>query len=347
MPTQKKEIKTNLAKRVKTGNTALEVEVTQPDEDNNENEKFGYGQVVEVKLFELNKTREYMICEAVGEGGYSSVHLANDLSSEDVFVAVKCIDLTSPKVQRLGKQTEFEVEILQKLQHSDYVVQLLAVKTIPNQVIYIFMELGSDTLSKIFYDKRQEKTSVTTPFVVSYWTQILKAVAYIHKNDVLHCDIKLDNFVTVDGPSIRIKLIDFGCATRLSPLTDAVIRRKTLGTIRYMAPEYLKYRLVSKESDVWALGVVLYFMFMGVTPFKGTRSEARMAIINKEAEVSDVPDAAALATLQAIFQHDRELRPSCNKLLRKSFVSGTSTTNSQGSSTDKDSTSANDASSSK
>ncbi|CAD5225932.1 unnamed protein product [Bursaphelenchus xylophilus] len=300
----------------------LEIDVTQPDQDSYpENEKFGYGQVVEVTLLETGKKREYMICEALGEGGYSSVHLANDLSNEEMFVAVKCIDLTSPKVIRLGKQAEFEVEVLQRLQHSEFVIELIAVKLIPRQTLYMFMELALDSLHKIFYDKRADKVPISTSYIASYWVPILRSVSFIHQNDIVHCDLKPDNFVTMEGPGIRVKLIDFGCAARLSPLTEAVVRRKTLGTTRYMAPEYLRYRMISKESDVWALGVLLFWMMVGTTPFKGTRKEARVAILNKDIDLSEITDKDVLFSLKMILQKDRENRPSCNKLLRISLCS--------------------------
>jgi serine/threonine protein kinase len=82
---------------------------------------------------------------------------------------------------------------------------------------------------------------------------------------VIHRDLKLDNIMVFNG---KIKIIDFGFSIKMK---DAKRDFSYCGTPCYMAPEIIsrKSTIVHSESDVWALGVILYKMTVGVYPFRG------------------------------------------------------------------------------
>ena len=123
--------------------------------------------------------------------------------------------------------------------------------------------------------------------VIRYGTQIADALAHAHQHGVIHRDLKSTNaLVTPEG---RIKVLDFGLATRLRdaelqeavsakvPLTQS---RMVVGTLPYLAPELLRAEPADGRTDIWALGVLLYEMASGTHPFHGgTAFELSSAIL--------------------------------------------------------------------
>jgi eukaryotic-like serine/threonine-protein kinase len=123
--------------------------------------------------------------------------------------------------------------------------------------------------------------------VVRYGVQIADALAHAHKHGVIHRDLKSTNvLVTPEG---RVKVLDFGLATRVPPaeLQEAVSARVPLtessmiaGTLPYLAPELLRAHPADARTDIWALGVLLSEMASGKHPFPGrTAFELSSAIL--------------------------------------------------------------------
>jgi eukaryotic-like serine/threonine-protein kinase len=123
---------------------------------------------------------------------------------------------------------------------------------------------------------------------VRYGVQIADALAHAHKHGVIHRDLKSTNvLVTPEG---RVKVLDFGLATRVPPaeLKEAVSAKVPLtekssmivGTLPYLAPELLRAEPAGARTDIWALGVLLYEMASGKHPFPGrTAFEVSSAIL--------------------------------------------------------------------
>lgn len=99
--------------------------------------------------------------------------------------------------------------------------------------------------------------------------QVLSAVAYMHKQQCLHKDVKVENvvFQTEDPNDWRIKLIDFGLARRYAKESD--LYREKGGTLYTMSPEALSAGVYTAKVDVWSVGVVLYLLISGDRPFRG------------------------------------------------------------------------------
>lgn len=95
-----------------------------------------------------------------------------------------------------------------------------------------------------------------------YIAQIILALGYVHDKGYIHRDLKLENMLLQsDG---YLKLIDFGLAKKLdrNDVADTVC-----GTCEYMAPEILKEEGYTKNVDWWAVGILIYEMLIGKTPF--------------------------------------------------------------------------------
>lgn len=104
--------------------------------------------------------------------------------------------------------------------------------------------------------------------VREYITQLSSALRALHRQDVIHQDLKPDNIMLNDNE--RIKIIDFGAvhAAGLAELTSVLQRKHPEGTLNYTAPEYLMGEPGSKRSDIFSLGVICYEMLCGELPFK-------------------------------------------------------------------------------
>jgi len=104
---------------------------------------------------------------------------------------------------------------------------------------------------------------------------ICDALDYMHKHGVVHRDLKPEN-IMVDGDD-RIKLIDFGIAMKEDARRLTFVNLSTtLGTPDYISPEQVKGQRGDQRSDIYALGVMLYEMLTGETPFSGPNPLAVM-----------------------------------------------------------------------
>lgn len=98
---------------------------------------------------------------------------------------------------------------------------------------------------------------------------MLNAVSYCHSKGVVHCDLKLENFVFESRKAgAQMKLIDFGLSKKYKRNGRPV--NKVVGTAYYVAPEVLKKQDYRSSCDMWAMGVILFMMLSGVPPFNGS-----------------------------------------------------------------------------
>ncbi|RMF59260.1 MAG: hypothetical protein D6743_16595, partial [Calditrichaeota bacterium] len=101
---------------------------------------------------------------------------------------------------------------------------------------------------------------------LDYATQIAEGLQAAHKKGIIHRDIKPANLMVTDEK--QVKILDFGLA-KLVGITDLTASGATLGTVAYMSPEQAQGVAADGRADIWALGVVLYEMITGRSPFKG------------------------------------------------------------------------------
>mmetsp|Transcript_45093 Transcript_45093/g.134762 ORF Transcript_45093/g.134762 Transcript_45093/m.134762 type:complete len:714 (-) Transcript_45093:155-2296(-) len=115
-----------------------------------------------------------------------------------------------------------------------------------------------------------------------FFRQMLAASSYLHANDVVHRDLKTENFLLLGEPGTPhyniIKLCDFGTAVVLSRQHPRAMDR--IGTLSYTAPEVYDRRGATVMADCWSLGVVLYVLLVGASPFR-TGEESKEVTVSR------------------------------------------------------------------
>lgn len=95
------------------------------------------------------------------------------------------------------------------------------------------MEKGDSDLRNVL---QSHKTTIPLYTLMNFWHQMLLSVNYIHSKDVIHSDLKPENFLLVNG---RLKLIDFGISSKVAVDETSIIKYSQVGTFNYISPEAL------------------------------------------------------------------------------------------------------------
>jgi serine/threonine protein kinase len=145
---------------------------------------------------------------------------------------------------------------------SEWVVRLLEDFETPTQIVLVMEHGGEANLKQFFLKHGPERDPRRLV------TQILRGVKDLHQALVMHGDLKLENIVL--NAKGEVKIIDFGLSTRLKAPTDTNSLSK--GTPLYLSPEIVnKLPTVGWKSDIWAVGVIIYYILTQEYPFTGTR----------------------------------------------------------------------------
>jgi serine/threonine protein kinase len=221
----------------------------------------------------------YRILAQIGEGGMGVVYRARDeVLNRDVALKL----LARGAADKVGPGHLLrEAQTASSLSHPNICTIHQVGQT--GDDFYVVMELiEGRSLSELI-----TATGLSMETITRYGTQIADALAHAHDRGIVHRDLKGSNvMVTPEG---RVKVLDFGLATRLEreeiselTLSYTALESKLVGTLPYMAPEVLRGQKGDHLSDVWSLGVLLYESAAGRLPFRGnTGFEVTSAILRE------------------------------------------------------------------
>ena len=201
----------------------------------------------------------YKIIKKIGSGGMANVYLAEDLILERK-VAVKMMALDFQEDEQNLRRFQREALSTTELDHPN-IVNIYDVGE--GSQPYIVMEYidGMDLKEYIL-----ENHPIPYHKAIQIMSQILDGIAYAHKNNVIHRDIKPHNILIChDG---HVKITDFGIAVALSQ-NSITQTNSLLGSVQYISPEQARGNIVTKQSDIYSLGIVLYELLAGTVPFDG------------------------------------------------------------------------------
>ena len=234
-------------------------------------------------MIELGKklNGRYQITGNIGSGGMANVFLAHDLIL-DRDVAVKVLRFDFQNDQTAIRRFQREALAATELVHPN-IVSVYDVGEEDNMQ-YLVMEYvkGMDL-------KRYIQTHYPVPYetAVNIMQQILSAISLAHNHQIIHRDLKPQN-VLIDNEGV-VKITDFGIAIALSE-TSITQTNTMLGSVHYLSPEQARGSMATKQSDIYALGIILYEMLTGSVPFDG---ESAVTIALKHFQ-DDLPSIKAL-----------------------------------------------------
>ncbi len=151
---------------------------------------------------------------------------------------------------------------------------------------------------------------------LNLFVQIVEAIAYIHSRKVIHRDIKPEN-ILVDA-KFRPKICDFGWS---SVLKNDSTRKTFCGTYEYMAPEIFESAAYTEKVDVWSLGILLYELLHGYSPFRApTLLEIYKNILKRKIKFADGMSEQAIDLISKILRYKPEERLNVQQILAHPYL---------------------------
>ncbi|AQP54062.1 hypothetical protein CBF34_06525 [Vagococcus penaei] len=218
----------------------------------------------------------YEIIGNIGSGGMANVYLARDLILNRE-VAIKVLRFDFQNDQDAIRRFQREALAATEMVHQN-IVGVYDVGE-ENGMQYIVMEYVEGTDLKQYI---KHNSPISLPVVVNIMEQILAAISVAHQHQIIHRDLKPQNIlIAKDG---TVKITDFGIAIALSE-TSITQTNTLLGSVHYLSPEQARGGMATRQSDIYALGIILYELLTGVVPFEG---ESAVSIALKHFQ-NDIP----------------------------------------------------------
>jgi serine/threonine-protein kinase len=211
------------------------------------------------RAFDTNQSvGEYRIVDFLGAGGMGEVYRA----MHQKIGRVAAVKVLTQATQSSGFVERFfnEARIQASLQHPN-VATLYDFCEVGGQPCIIMEYVDGQTISERIAGYGAPLPLAETVYV---FERVCEAIEYIHRNGVIHRDIKSNNIKISSGG--QVKLLDFGIAKGQTSQQLTQVGA-VIGTLQYLAPELIRGGTADERGDIWALGVLLYEMVTGRTPF--------------------------------------------------------------------------------
>ena len=189
----------------------------------------------------------------IGKGSFSTIYKCYQKQTKKEF-ALK--EIVIDRKKNVNVKREFE--IMRKLNHKNIVkIHDVIVDTQLNNIYFIMDYYENGDLSSFL-----NKTPLKEKFARKYMKQLSEGLRYLLDNNIIHRDLKPQNILLSNN--FEIKITDFGFATYYS---ENKVINTLCGSPMYMAPEIITRNGYDHKSDLWSVGIILYEMLHGYTPF--------------------------------------------------------------------------------
>ena len=255
----------------------------------------------------------YEVIEHIGQGGMADVFKAVDtILSRNVAIKILRADLSNDPVSLM--RFEREAQAATALAHPN-IVEIYDVGDYKGHHYIVMEYVPGRTLKNVI----RSRGPLYKEEAVDIMRQLVSAVGEAHSKGIIHRDIKPQNvIVKADG---TVKILDFGIATAKGSM-HLTQTNNVMGSVHYLAPELSQGKPASVQSDIYALGVVLYEMLSKEVPFKADAAiqvalmHLREPFPDVRAKNADVPQALANIITRATAKDPAKRYRSCEEMLR-------------------------------
>ncbi|XP_052834448.1 mitogen-activated protein kinase kinase kinase 2 [Octopus bimaculoides] len=253
----------------------------------------------------------------LGPGAFGEVYLCYDEDSgRELAVKQVQISADNAEVSKEVRALENEIQLLRNFHH-ERIVQYFG--CIQGKVLSIFMEYmpGGSLRQQL-----QNYGPLNENLARKYTRQVLEGLAFLHKNVIVHRDIKCANILkNVQG---NVKLGDFGASKRLQSICSMSGMKTVIGTPHWMAPEVINGEGYCRKADIWSLGCTVVEMFTMKPPWPDLESMAAIyKIATSEHPKYELPfhvSDIARDCIRNCFRKNSRERPTAEDLLRHRFI---------------------------
>ena len=245
----------------------------------------------------------YEIIQLLGEGGMSYVYKANDKQLKRT-VAIKTLKPNYVQQEKFVERFKREAQTAANLNHPN-IVQIFD-WGIGDEPFFVMEYIEGNTLTSIIAKRR----TISLNDVLFIGAQVSSGLQAAHSKGLVHRDIKPGNIMIT--PEGKVKVTDFGIVSLQNEESDITKTGSILGTASYISPEQAQGKPVSKESDLYSLGTVLYELITGRPPFEGDTpiATATKHITDKPEKLSffrpDIPKGIENAILKLLHKYPKD-----------------------------------------
>ncbi|XP_060637551.2 serine/threonine-protein kinase 17A [Anolis sagrei] len=216
-----------------------------------------------------------------------------------------------------------EIAVLELAQLNHWVITLHEVYETPTEMILVLEYAAGGEIFDQCVAERED--AFKEKDVRRLMRQILEGVSFLHRNNVVHLDLKPQNILlTSESPLGDIRLVDFGLSRVMKNSEEL---REIMGTPEYVAPEILSYDPISTATDMWSIGVLAYVMLTGVSPFLGSDKQETFLNISQMnvnyAEDFDLISESAVDFIKSLLVKKPEERATADECLLHSWLAQT------------------------
>uniref|UniRef100_A0A8C1VV56 Mitogen-activated protein kinase kinase kinase 1 n=1 Tax=Cyprinus carpio TaxID=7962 RepID=A0A8C1VV56_CYPCA len=231
--------------------------------------------------------KEWLKGQQIGLGAFSSCYQAQDVGT-GTLMAVKQVTYvrnTSSEQEEVVEALREEIRMMGLLNHPNIIRMLGATCEKNNYNLFVEWMAGG-SVSHLLNKYGAFKEGV----IINYTEQLLRGLAYLHENQIIHRDIKGANLL-IDSTGQRLRIADFGAAARLASKGTGAgeFQGQLLGTIAFMAPEVLRGQQYGRSCDVWSVGCAIIEMSCAKPPWNAEKHSNHLALIFKIASATTAP----------------------------------------------------------
>ena len=245
----------------------------------------------------------YEITQLLGEGGMSYVYKATDKQLQRT-VAIKTLKPNYVEQEKFVERFKREAQTAANLNHPN-IVQIFD-WGIGDEPFFVMEYIEGNTLTSIIANKK----IVSMNDILFIGAQVASGLQAAHSQGLVHRDIKPGNIMIT--PQGKVKVTDFGIVSLQNEESDITKTGSILGTASYISPEQAQGKPVSKESDLYSLGTVLYELITGRPPFEGDTpiATATKHITDKPEKLStfrgNIPKGVENAVLKLLHKYPKD-----------------------------------------